>query len=629
MTNPPTDLPPAGLELLDPDPAPPARGPHWERLLGLLLVVGIAAAGLWQWVSAGTQHAAYRTAVQAETAQDWDRALAAYGQAGDYSDAPARRTNVTAAIHERDSAYATASRAFAQQDWATLLPALRPLERLAPTYRDTPRFIQARETEVYTPALSGTVALRPTVQPPGLYTYRSGWHWLTGSDTHSQITARCPNGDWVFDVALAPSGGQMPSPAVPTAAPSDNPNITRLVGRRLALVTADGTALTLLDPALNDWDSGGCDTQRVWGYRQDQRPVAGDSVASVALSLTWQLFDHATAQGPSLPGPAWILGYPSPDGQTLLVLDTTHFDARQPRTPMFLANVDGSNLRPLGEFPGLLEYNQFSPDSRSLMLKMQQPLAAGADRAAPTTQIRILWIMLTDPSPPRLVAQITLAGDQPVYSSPLNAFFLTQDPYANWLFVQGSNPTGDTVDLITPDATLPRQTYPLPADLYGGFYPTAGDGTGRLLLPFTSSASNDIRGGTDTIGILNRPTGLTRLQPLLLGKELSYTAIRADRLIYEVRPRYYGAQEPIVEEIYSVPLTRAGQAGVQPTLVYSNTRRLHDSPYTNTYFGQDWLTYVTSDGELHARRYDGSGDVLLDRGVTGFDPNASPKVDQP
>ncbi len=617
------------LELLDADPAPPARGLHWERLVGLLLVLGIAAGGLWQWANAGTQHAAYRTALQAETAQDWESALAAYRQAGDYNDAPARVRSVATTIRERDTAYATAATALQKSDWAALLPALVPLKRLAPTYRDTPRFVQAVETQLYTPALSGTVALRPTAQPPGLYTYRpGGWQWLAGSDAKSQIEDHCPNGDWLLDVPMAPSGGGLPSPAVPTSAPSDNPSITRLVGRRLALVTAAGATHTLLDPDLNSWDYRGCDSRRVWGVRQAQIPTVSDAVPSLALTVTWQLFDQATLHAPALPGPGWALGQPSPDGQTLLVLDMTHFDAAQPQMSLFLADADGSNLRPLVKFPGLLEANAFSPDGRSLMLKIQQPLPADTDPAAPATQIRILWIMLTDPDPPRSVAQITLAGSQPAYNAPLDAYFLTQAPYAGWLFVHGSNATDETVDLITPDATLPRQRYTLPRDLYGGFYPTAADGTGRLLLPFTSHASRETGGSTDTIGILNPPAGLTRFQLPLTGKEVANMAIRADRLIYEVRPRYYGGQEPIIEELYSVPLARVGQAGVQPTLVYSNTRHLSDSNYSGTYFGQDWLAYITAGGELHARRYDGSGDVLLDRGFTGF-AAAYPRADQP
>ena len=624
MTQPPTDGPPAGLQLLDPNPPPPTRGPHWERILGLLLVLGIAAAGGWQWISAEGQHSAYRTAVQAETAQDWDRALTAYGHAGDYNDSAIRRANVAAIIHERDTAYATASSAFQRQDWAALLPALLPLQRLAPTYRDMPRFVAARETAVYTPALSGTVALRLSAQPPGLYTYRNGWHWLTDSDPQSQIETRCPNGDWLLDVPLPAPPGAKPLPTPP----ADASDRERLAGRRFALVTADGAPHTLLDPALNGWNYRSCDNQRVWGVRQAQIPAVSSAFPSLALTATWQLFDQAMLHAPALPSPGWVLGYPSPDGQTLLVLNLTHFDAAKPQMSLFLADTDGSHLRPLVEFPGLLESNVFSPDGRSLMLKIQQPLPAGPDAAAPASQIRILWIMPTDPDPPRSVAQITLAPERFAFNAPLDASFLKQAPYAGWLFVRKSDASGDTVDLVTPDPTVARQTYTLPSDLYGGFYPTAADGTGRLLLPFTSRASHDIGGGTDTIGILNLPAGLTRFQPPLSAKDLRFMVLRGDRLIYEVSPRYYGAQEPITEEIYSVPLAQVAQPGVQPTLVFSNTSRHNDRAGSSTYFGQDWLTYITAAGELHARRYDGSSDVLLDRGFTNF-ATTYPSTDEP
>jgi len=616
--------PGADLELLDPDSASSPGGPRWERLLGLLLVLGLVTAGLWQWRSQSSYQSAYRTARQAEAAQIWDSALAGYTQAGDYLDAPARAHTIAATIHERDTAFVTAAAALQGRDWATLIPAMASLNRLAPAAPATLRFAAALDAAVYTPALSGTLALRPVAQPPGWYTYHAGaWHWLAGSDLQSRIETRCPNGDWLIDVPLPPGGGSLSAPA-PSAPPgADNfaaDEGARLAGRRLALITPNGTTHTLLDPALNGWSYRWCDARQVWGFQESQRQPS-DELPMVALTATRQLFDQALARPLQLPGPAWFVsGWPSANGQQLLVVDETGYQAQAPHTRVALAGTNDGSLRPLGEFPGALQSSSLSPDGRSLVLQLLDRVPVGPPPSQPGLRVSILLLDLVGQRPPATVAQLTIPGRGPLGSPPLLGGFLSQPPYRNWLFVQRHDGPADSLRLIPPGAITPTQTYTLPLNLYNSGDLFEGNGSGRLLLN-ASDSSPGSGGPSNTIVVLSPSGTVTAFQPpLAADQQLGVMMIRAGRLLYQVTPRYYGVRAPLPIAFYSVSLDDLGRTGVQPTTVYRGIFAAGDPSIDSWSFGQDWLTYLAPGGDLHARRYDGTGDLLLAHGITSVVP---------
>ena len=614
MTNHPTDAPPTGMELLDRDPAPPPRRLPWEPILGLLLVLGIAGAGLWQWTSAGTQHAAYRTALQAETAQDWDRALVAYQQAGSYSDAPIRAGNVAATVRERDTAYATAAGAMQKGDWAALLPALVPLKRLAPTYRDTPRFVQAVETGLYTPALSGTVALRPSAQPPGLYTYRpGGWRWLAGSDVHSQIETRCPNGDWLLDVALPPPPGATPLPTPLT----DASNTVRLAGRRLALVSTDGTARQLLDPTLNSWESYLCDGGQVWGrsFQQRGNSGSGNQVYMPIYTNTRQSLNMTQAQVPMLPGPDWFFGLVATNGRHVLLVDTTDLNPVNPQIGLAVADPDGSRLQALGTFSGTLQVNSFSPDGRWLLVMLNHRIAMPPEQQ----QQRVLLFDLSSAHAPQILAEVQRDGVNTDNVNYLYAGFFNRPPYQDriTLFRYGTAPL---IRLITPDGSAPDQIYRLPTPFYLNSFPAIDRNSGQFLLEGkTANPSQDE--APNSIALLTPPDTVALFaSPVLAKQRIEVVAIRAGHFQYlvgeDVNYRIGSTQSV---GVYSMALTDLGKTPLTPTLIYTGTRTITVSQYLNSWHaGAKWLAYATPSGELHARRYDGTGDVLLERGVSGF-----------
>src|SRR5690349_5073317 len=75
----------ATIEELDPPPPAGAlaRALRWERLAGLLLVLGLAGFGLWQWAGQQSRADHYRAGSAAVAALEWDSACAEFGAAAD------------------------------------------------------------------------------------------------------------------------------------------------------------------------------------------------------------------------------------------------------------------------------------------------------------------------------------------------------------------------------------------------------------------------------------------------------------------------------------------------------------------------------------------------------------------
>jgi hypothetical protein len=122
----------APIEVLDPPPARAEHGLHHERVLGVLLMLGIAALSLWQ-VATETQHFnAYHRGVQADAAQEWTTALAAYQEAGDYSDVARRAAADRRLVAEMHALEEQAAAAESRCQTTGLAAALSRLQEIAP-----------------------------------------------------------------------------------------------------------------------------------------------------------------------------------------------------------------------------------------------------------------------------------------------------------------------------------------------------------------------------------------------------------------------------------------------------------------------------------------------------------------
>jgi hypothetical protein len=123
----------APIEVLDPQPPAHAdRNLRHERGLGLLLVLVIVALSLWQVATETRWFNAYQRGIQADAAQEWTTALAAYQEAGDYSDGARRAAadrRLEAEVRALEQQAAGAER---RCDVAGLAAVLRRLQQIAP-----------------------------------------------------------------------------------------------------------------------------------------------------------------------------------------------------------------------------------------------------------------------------------------------------------------------------------------------------------------------------------------------------------------------------------------------------------------------------------------------------------------
>jgi hypothetical protein len=124
----------APIELLDPQPpiASVERGLHREHVLGLLLVLVIAALSLWQVATETQRFNAYQRGIQADAAQEWTTALAAYQEAGDYSDVARRAASDRLLVAEVRALEEQAAAAESRCYTSGLDAALRRLQEIAP-----------------------------------------------------------------------------------------------------------------------------------------------------------------------------------------------------------------------------------------------------------------------------------------------------------------------------------------------------------------------------------------------------------------------------------------------------------------------------------------------------------------
>jgi hypothetical protein len=608
--------PPAVLEPLDSDPRPPPSGLPWERWIGLLLVLGLVGFGLFTWWTDSTQQSAYRAGLHAETDHDWDAALAAFGRAGDYADAKTRAGNAATFAQQRNSAYSAATAAYARQDWTALIPALDQLKRTAPAYRDTPRLIEALETEVYTAALSGTVALRPTAAPPGWYAYRpGGWRYLAGSDAQSHILAHCPDGGWVLDVPILNSEGT-PAPA------------TFQTLRQLAVAAPDGTIRARLAFHLGDRDGVLCQGGRVWQLQSaaERLPRMGDDIYPIfAYTAAYQTIGQPDVGQPVFPPGHWyVLDVLPPDGLLALQLD----DLEHPG-PLHLYQTafDGSQPRLLGSYEASPSIQTTSPDARWLLITLHSTVPPVAPTVDPPRQTQLLLADLTSAQPPQL---LTTSLAPPSYNPNgplLFSQFVTRGPYRGQITILEADGSREQVRLLDPARPAGERKFVLPQRLYEGYaaLPTPDGGLflSGLLQPVAYENPTLVRPVTATLLYFDaQGTPRTIDLPSFSDRRIEPLRVQEDRAIYLDAVNGYEANQTITFRVYSVPFADFGSAPATPTLLAAGGAQT-DSRYgfpAPFWLGEERLAYVTPDGDLHTRRYDGSGDVLLGHGFSGFIP---------
>jgi hypothetical protein len=266
-----SDEPISIVEDLDPE-APPKRSARlWEVILGLLLLTAVLGFAGWEWVHQTHLQNEYGAGTDAIARQDWESAETHFQAASGYLDADKQAQQAVDNIATRNEQYDAAVSAEKLGDWPATLMAIQQVTRIESTYKDAARIQQEASGQVYSDALSGTIALRTSANPPGLYYYtQGGWTWLPKSDQRSQVRSQSADGWIVYDI---PGDASTPS-TQPTQTPPQNgrPGPPSLAGRRLMampLGSPDKASELALDPG--QYNSFQAVNDGVWALRSGFR----------------------------------------------------------------------------------------------------------------------------------------------------------------------------------------------------------------------------------------------------------------------------------------------------------------------------------------------------------------------
>ena len=181
--------------------SPPAAraGRRGEALLGGVLLLGVLIVGGWTWVHGEGAAQAYRTGRAAETTRHWAAAAAAYGQAGDWRDAPVRAGQAQAQARQFAGLRAQGQTAAERGAWAAAVRAYTDALAIQPDAAETAAQLDAARGQLIRTGLAGTVLLRTEGGAAGLY-LADGISPLPGSDATSRVRAVTADGQrFVYD----------------------------------------------------------------------------------------------------------------------------------------------------------------------------------------------------------------------------------------------------------------------------------------------------------------------------------------------------------------------------------------------------------------------------------------------
>ncbi len=676
------------VEDLDPEPEPGGKR-IWrssrmrDLVLGLailLSVVGWAGYSSWHDASNGSN---YAQAQQDASLHHWDEALAHYSSAKGYKDADALAANASKQIEARNSQY-QAAKSYSQTGPAIQeLLAARSVQTIEPGYKDIDLIASQAEAQVYTDALSGTVAIRTEADPPGLY-YRgpNGWAYLRGSDQWSRVLSipfsAVSANHIVYDVAgpnwKAP-GPIIKSPFGPYGYPIAQGSPDK-VGRRLVMAELSGESgdPKFVDLQLNpmDYNFYVCGNAGVWGIRYD--PGISDTIIAKGIldgfSPTYEATaPQATGRGTDVVAP---VATPGTDGvvadfghggtaadELLLAAHGTRADNKS-GTELYLAGADGSHPRLVFSTGGTLVSAILSPDDRHALVVASEAPANLAGSLA----VNAILLTLDGSVPPRTLERISLDDASAAYNIPsplagrlsLSGVFLENGAFKNKLLLswaEGSPATGVRIrllDIANPDNILTEATVP---DEQIGVLPVVESPDGRTLLLYEQDAApTPVAGKSPTVylEVLQAEAGTGDVKANSFNVPLPATNTSSDSTPYFMNPAVRGSNlvysvetfttMPETTSAYSLPLADLGDqnsdegrrtdiGAAQPLQLFSHiwpaTQSIGDpGPEPVSVSGPGAYAYTDSNGTLHAHLYDAAGDISLEPGVgTIFELNAS------
>ncbi|MGA7731781.1 MAG: hypothetical protein WCD37_10990 [Chloroflexia bacterium] len=443
-----------------------------ELVLGLLLLLGVLGWVGFSWWRDESNMSHYAQGQHEAVRWHWDEALAHYSAAQGYKDADVRATEALSQIEARDRQYEAAIAHRQTGPAAQALLAARMVQAIQPGYKDVDTIALQAEDQVYTDALSGTVVMRTTAYPPGLY-YRGpdGWEYLRDSDQWSSVLSipfsaasdkhvvyDVPGPDWI------PPGPIIRSPFGPYGYPISQGSPDK-VGRRLVMAALSGgiTSFVLdgvefVDLQLNpvDYNFYICGDAGVWGIRYDPR-VSEKVIARGRFDGFTPTYEKIAPQAGGMSGTVARVVMPGTDG---VVADFGHEGGgvgtgnggdkillaahgpgadNQAGTHLYFADADGSGPSLVFSTTDTLISALLSPNDRHALVVASQEIES------PTGKALVVAILLTldGTAPPKLLQKISVDDDtnspgiSPVLAGRLTitGVFLESDAFKNKLLL--------------------------------------------------------------------------------------------------------------------------------------------------------------------------------------------------
>ncbi len=638
------------IEDLDPEPArepkPVARA---DLMLGILLIVGIVLFAGWLWWYQGYQSSQYQAGRDAANRSDLDSALHYFLQASGYNDADALAKSTQQQINERDRLYDSAKDYADKGQWLPALRDIRAAAKIEPDYKDLSEREETALDNVYMDALSGTIALRDTADPPGFY-YRSpsGWVWLQGSDTRTVIFSSREDGHIIYDV---------PNTTL-TTTPTPNPGTVSRAsdtyrGRLIMSAEPIGNSLRFtqmpIDPsyflpfvagkeglwALHYVNSTGVDNQPnpvvhdpLPASETVYQPYSGEVGATVKMTATEDISTGSS-----------IVAI-DPDSNRYLLAEWTGAHSYGPSDAtiinLYLCAAGESTRRLVyTQYGGSLQSASVSPDGRYLLVHKYEEYSWGSDTYQTST---VLLVDLDGDGQEHMLA--TAYANANPWSGPIETLasaFIDRGAYAGKLLLVENEydvPLDDiqsgsghaTARIIDPAKAMTG----LEADYAVADAPVDGsiDYTWRVveqngdgLMLMGRSLDNGLFTFAQCALILFQPGREPEVYKAgVTGDgEIQAAATTNCHIAWAVREyEGQGMRLPALS-VFSLHRTYNSDSTAGPQQIYTtrDARDSSDPPWNvldSVNMGDRLMAYA-KDGELHARSYDGQVDLVLESGV--------------
>ena len=614
------------VEDLDPEPpSKPGFSQRLELILGVALLTCVLGFVAYQWWHQQAQVSDYASGQSAINSSDWDAALTYFTRAGDYRDAAQQVTHAREQVTERNRLYDSVQQDITNNEWLAALTDVRAAAVIQPTYRDLPALEDTARQNVYSEALSGTVALRPTANPPGLYLRNANtWVYLQGSDRQSRVEEPMHNGHLVYDSRDASGSRHLVSAQLVGDEFEYTPLSFDPAGIVQCLSTGDGVWVTSPGPGL----SGLAATVQT-------APVLRNSYSS--FTVAYQPYSSAIPYTISPPtsfsdttGSDIVVAF-GPQDQYLIAYYTGGSSTGVTNSTivnLYLGHT-GSATRQLiyVHTGGGLQSAQLSPDGRFALVTTFTVLSRTYEQQS------VVLIDLQNTTSPYVIRDVMLpngpAGQPREW---LNSIFVQYGAFAgDLLFTQFRT---DHTDVLLIDPAKVSHSQDTQALVTSVQVPGS---TGKSWILVKQDSQGVVLAGQDNdfkepitptlIPVIIPANGPPIVQTVPTRRSDNITSFRSTNTTFVWTYGAYGpysASNDLAALSISNTTAITGTGEITPTLIFSQTVNPGESRRSlapSVTLGDNLLAYTTN-RELHVRTYQGTLDLTLENGVTAlYDAN--------